>query len=267
MLDLADVDKQLEALGRSPDDLAGLVAQHIGAKFSLAEVDRALAGLVQGVTFQQASIAPNRVPSLQPVAERFSEQPREPSIRATLVEHPSLTVPLPTVEPNDAADDYRDPQDAEPAVDQSADLDAETAALLASDSERPTGLTPVPAGGDMDDEPQLSLSGESERPDPAFASGSGSASGSVRPDPVGPSQPPKRSSVPASLPPLQRLRSAISSLLAQDLDPNDFPRTPPSGIASPPVAAAGADEDEFEMLLDDDELLEVDDDEPPKTDP
>jgi len=261
MLDLADVDTQLEALGRSPDDLAGLVPQHIGAKFSLDEVDRALAGLVQGVTFQQASIAPNRLPSLRPVAARFSEQPREPSIRATLVEHPSLRVPLPEEEHDDAADGYGDSQAAEPAAAQSADLDAETAALFASDSERPTALTPVPAGDDMDDEPQFSPFGASEPPAPAVGSDS------VRPDSVGPSQPPNRWSEPTSLPPSQRPRSGISSLLAQDLDPNDFPRTEPPPASAPPVAAAGADDDEFEMLLDDDELLEVDDDEPPQTDP
>jgi hypothetical protein len=89
----------------------------------------------------------------------------------------------------------------------------------------------------------------------------------VRPDHVEPSQPPPgRWSEPASLPPSQRPRSGISSLLAQDLDPNDFPRTSPSAPPAPQVAAVGADDDEFEMLLDDDELLELDDDEPTTTD-
>ena len=106
MLDLAEIDRQLEQLGKTPEDCAPLLDHALGANRSLERIDALLATLAQSVLLQ--SPAPKRRPSSHPPRAmgrhaRWTPPPggvapraKSGSARDTLVGPPTSHPPAPT---------------------------------------------------------------------------------------------------------------------------------------------------------------------------
>jgi hypothetical protein len=253
MVDLAEIDRQLAALGKVPQDLAALIARELGDGASPERRDAWLSEQGAG-SFQplQAS-APERHSSRpSPIRETWDRPitappPNQPEADAPRSLDPGSmhAVPPPAfTEPPDEND--------EPELSFSEQAAAEEAGGYYRDvieSDPPHSSQPAPrrswswpgSGRDSSRPPRPSWPPEGVRKSSAAEHEAATALTPM-----------------AELPPAATERAELDALLDQDLDPNDFPRTEP-----PPAeqAAAAESEDDFEMLIEDDEIIELDDNE------
>jgi hypothetical protein len=163
---------------------------------------------------------------------------RPPSLQDTLVEHPAISASV-----------------ASPGYD-SGSLDADTAALLASDVPLPQQepASAFDAFSEPSDEPEPLEAAQPSASAPANARSERPPLTDLFERPA--SEAPRSGRLPSQPAP------GLGALLDQDLDPNDFPRTPPPERPAVQAALRDGDDDEIEMLLEDEELIEIGDDEP-----
>jgi hypothetical protein len=244
MLDLADIDRQLEQLGQ-PQESALLLDSNLGTDRSLERLDAELRALAEGAESAQPAQARAGAPQASSAASRG------------LRRHSSWRPPPPAstaqIEQLSARDTLRGiPNPALPLA--SAPAAASSAEYAESEADTTERELPLSAARD-EAEPRLSLSGEYEdakEPELSFTEAQertelASETASVASERA-PSAPPGEP------------RPSMKALLERDLDPHDFPKTPPPPAPDAAGAATPATEDDFELLIEDDEILEIEDD-------
>jgi hypothetical protein len=252
MVDFAEIDRQLAALGKVPQDLAALIARELGEHAARERRDELLAELSAG-TFVPEQRAPVPLPS------------RPAPARDSALERAVIAPPAPV--PN--MDTAPELQAAAPALTDAPEEGDEPELSFSQQtaSEEPGGYF----RDAVESEPVRGSSLPSARRSWSWPGSSRESSRPPRPSwpPTGVSKSsPAEHEAPtaltpmAELPPVAAERAELDALLEQDLDPSDFPRTepPPSTLAAE-QAAAPESEDDFEMLIEDDEIIELDDNE------
>jgi hypothetical protein len=266
MLDLAEIDRELEQLGKPPDDWAALVARVLGPDRSPERIDALLATLGVGaaVVSEPAYVepAPARRPSSHPpraLGRHARWTPRSgalapsalrpgSSARATLIGQPSAPPSAPSGERPAEVEGSELSRDTSPDV--WSDRSAQQAAIV---EPYPLAVSERVAVAESD-APELGYDENDDVTEPAVVAHF-TMSGSPVAQPVRPIDARATGTDPETA--AQR-RVKIEALLDQDLDPRDFPSTPPR--SSPASAAVPATaEDEFELMVDEEEILELDD--------
>jgi hypothetical protein len=274
MLDLAEIDRQLEQLGKPPDDLAALVERVLGPDRSPERIEALLATLGVGATmaseptYVEPAPAPARRPSSHPpraLGRHARWTPRSStmsmnalrpgaSVRDTLVGQPSAAPPAPS------GQRPAEPQASALARDTSRDTSPDTWADRAAQQAEIVEPFPLAVS-------QRAEVAESDAPEPDYDENDDvtepavvahfTSSGS----PVGwgapmPSAAPRSSESAAEAEAERRVH--MEALLDQDLEPRDFPSTPPKPNRAS-TAMPATEEDEFELLVEEEEILELDD--------
>jgi hypothetical protein len=271
MLDLAEIDRELEQLGKPPSDWAALIERVLGPDRSPERIDALLATLGVGAPMviepAYVSPAPARRPSSHPpraLGRHARWTPRSSSlspsvlrpgasVRDTLVGQPAA--PGPSSEPPP------EPQASEASRDTSPDAVSDRAAQEAATVEPfPLALSQRASVPDVaeSDTPETSYSenDDDDVTEPAVVAHFTSSGSPVGWGEPAPTAPPRSSEIAAETEAERRVK--MEALLDQDLDPRDFPSTPPRSF--PAIAAKPAkEEDEFELLVEEEEILELDD--------
>ncbi|MDH5676600.1 MAG: hypothetical protein OEZ06_31070 [Myxococcales bacterium] len=286
MADLAEIDRQLDALGAVPGNIEELVARYGEADLSAQRIDGLLDDLAAGVKVALPSPAPARAPGApgMPARSRTGRvaPPVAPAPKAPApapISPPAAAVPSPPAAPFNpspmpAAQPSPFPvRGAEPVALPS--LTAPAVPKLVDEDERmeiatsaPSAVGPDAGDAGADDgglagllEPSII---PSELPE-AEEVGDDEATLAAAPEPDDPEATLQMTADTLA----DDVTTAVDQLLEQDLDPSDFPQTPAADPPEPMAAAGdrdgdedagGAGDSELEILVDEDDIIEIDED-------